>query len=249
MNINKSREYINTTDSNKSKEDTFNINDEELLIRKECDSLLKNINSIIKKWFLKKEYYPNPSNWVNLEIANICNHSANDIEQRLKNGKWIFYMNPCLPQTLYSINKLKKTFPELSKNANLCIEVLTLPELNISNIHAYILIDTPDNKSTIIDYARNNDVYVYQWNYSNKSSQKTKNERTFKIPAYSFNENDNIFDIARKFGIIKEWDVTFNGMINNLVKKLTKDNSESNYQHWKENNQGIIIHNQLKDSD
>jgi hypothetical protein len=62
MNINKRREYINTTDSNKSKEDTFNINDEELLIRKECDSLLKNINSIIKKWFLKKEYYPNPSN-------------------------------------------------------------------------------------------------------------------------------------------------------------------------------------------
>jgi hypothetical protein len=38
-------------------------------------------------------------------------------------------------------------------------------------------------------------------------------------------------------------------MINNLVKKLTKDNSESNYQHWKENNQGIIIHNQLKDSE
>lgn len=246
MNINKHQEHLNTINPNNPSEDTFNINDEQNLIKNECDSLIKNIDAIIKEWFLHKEYYPNPSNWQNVEIANICNHSASDIEERIKNGKWIFYMNPCLSQTLYSINKLKKTFPNLSKNTNLCIEILRLPELNIHNIHAYISIDIPGNKPIIIDYARNNNVYVYQWDYTNRSSQKTETETTFTIPASSFEEKDNIFDIAKRFGIIKEWDVWFDGMINSLVKQLSKDNSESNYQNWKKNNQWIIIHNSLK---
>ena len=127
--------------------------------------------------------------------------------------------------------------------------MLKLPDLNIHNIHAYILINTPDDKPIIIDYARNNDVYVYQWDYLNRSSQKTETETTFKIPAYSFNENDNIFAISKKFWIIKEWDTKFNDMINNLVKQLSKDNSESNYQRWEAKNQGIIVHNLLKDKD
>ena len=249
MDINKYQEHSSTTTNNETNKNTFNISDKSDLIKSECDSLLKNIDSIIKEWFLQKEYYPNPSNWLNFEIANICNHSASDIEKRLKNGMWIFYMNPCLSQTLYSINKLKKTFPNLSKNTDLCIEMLKLPDLNIHNIHAYILINTPDDKPIIIDYARNNDVYVYQWDYLNRSSQKTETETTFKIPAYSFNENDNIFARSKKFWIIKEWDTKFSDMINNLVKQLSKDNSESNYQRWEEKNQGIMVHNLLKDKD
>lgn len=243
-------EHINTTTNlNNSNEDAFNIDNEQNLIKNECNSLIKNINTIIKGWFLKKEYYPNPPRWQNLEIANICNHSARDIDERIKNGRWIFYMNPCLSQTLYSINKLKTAFPNLSKNASLCIEMLKLPNLNIHNIHTYISIDIPNNTPIIIDYARNNDVYVYQWEYSNRSSQKTEREKTFTIPAFSFEEKDNIFDIAKKFGIIKEWDVRFNEMINNLVKQLSKDNSESNYQNWEENNQWVVIYNLLKNKD
>ncbi len=249
MNLNKHQEHINTTDLSDSNDNTFNIEDEKILIKKECDSLIKNIDSIIKVWFLQKEYYPNPTHWENPEIVNICNHSANDIEERIKNGMWIFYMNPCLSQTLYSINKLKKIFPNLSKKTNLCIEMLKLPELNIHNIHAYILINVPDNKPIIIDYARNNDVYVYQWDYLNRSSQKIETERTFTIPVYSFNENNNVFDIAKKIGIIKEWDTKFNEMVNKLIKQLTKDNSELNYQNWKEKNLEIIIHNSLKDKE
>lgn len=246
MNLNKHQGHINITDFSDSNDNTFNIKNEKNLIEKEYDSLTKNISSIIREWFLKKEYYPNPPHWQNLEIANICNHSASDIEERIKNGRWIFYMNPCLSQTLYSINKLKKTFPNLSKNANLCIEMLRLPELNIHNIHAYISITITDIKPIIIDYASNNNVFVYQWNYSNRSSQKIETESTFTIPAYSFGENDNIFDIAKRVGIIKEWDVRFNEMVDNLVKQLSKDNSESNYQNWEKNNQWVIIHNQLK---
>lgn len=249
MSIDKHQGHINNTESSNPTEDTFNIDNEQDLIRSECDSLIRNIDAIIKEWFLKKEYYPNPAKWQNLEIANICNHSASDIEERIKNGRWIFYMNPCLSQTLYSINKLKKAFPHLSKNANLCIEMLKLPELNIYNIHAYISIDIPGNKPIIIDYARNNDVYIYQWDYSNRSSQKTGPWKTFIIPAFSFKEIDNIFDIAKKRKIIKEWDVRFNGMISSLVKQLSKDNSESNYQNWEKNNQWVVIYNLLENKD
>lgn len=246
MNLNEHQEDINIINSRDLNDDIFNIKNEKNLVEEECNSLIKNIDSIIKEWFLQKEYYPNPTSWENLEIVNICNHSASDIEERIKNGMWIFYMNPCLSQTLYSINKLKKIFPNLSKNANLCIEMLKLPELNIHNIHAYISINTPDNKPIIIDYARNNDVYVYQWDYLNRSSQKTQTERMLTIPVYSFDENNNIFDVARKLGIIREWDTKFNEMINKLIKQLTKDNTELNYQNWKEKNQEISIYNSLK---
>ena len=246
MNINTPQGPINTINSSNSTENTFNVSDERELIKEELNSLIKNIDSIINERFLTKEYYPNPDSWQNIEIANICNHSASDIEERVKNGRWIFYMNPCLSQTLYSVNKLKKRFPNISKDTNLCIEMLRLPELNIHNIHAYISIQIPGNKPIIIDYARNNDVYVYQWDYSNKSSQKTETETTFSIPAYAFNEKDNIFDIAKRFGIIKEGDIRFNGMIDGLVKQLSKDNSESNYQNWSKNHQWIVIYNSLK---
>ena len=61
MNLNKHQEHINTTDLSDSNDNTFNIEDENILIKKECDSLIKNIDSIIKVWFLQKEYYPNPT--------------------------------------------------------------------------------------------------------------------------------------------------------------------------------------------
>jgi hypothetical protein len=40
-------------------------------------------------------------------------------------------MNPCISQTLYLINKLKKEFPHLSEKMELCVEILRLSKLNI----------------------------------------------------------------------------------------------------------------------
>ena len=61
MKVNKHHERIDTTSSSNSTKNTFNISSERELIKEELNSLIKNIDSIIKERFLPKEYYPNPS--------------------------------------------------------------------------------------------------------------------------------------------------------------------------------------------
>ena len=57
-----------------------------ILIEKEYEALPKMIENLIKENFLKKEFYENLPDWSNPEIDNVCNHSALDIENRVKEG-------------------------------------------------------------------------------------------------------------------------------------------------------------------
>ncbi len=57
------------------------------LIEKEYEALPKMIENLIKENFLKKEFYENLPDWSNPEIDNVCNHSALDIENRVKEWK------------------------------------------------------------------------------------------------------------------------------------------------------------------
>lgn len=225
------------------------------IIEKELEKLLNSIESLIRNNFLKKEYYENLQDWSNPEIDNICNHSALDIENRVKEGKWILYMNPCISQTLYLVNKLKKQFPHLSKKMNLCVEILKLSKLNINSVHAFISINVPNHEPIIIDYAQDNDVYIYQWLYTNKSSHAIKTESTHIIPVNSFSENDTIFDIAVKWHVLSEWDFDpssqelhndfFSWILNSRKEQLKTHNTQARFDHWQEKNKDVRIFNLL----
>ena len=69
-------------------------------------------------------------------------------------------MNPCITQTLYFVNKLKKEFSHLSEKMELCVEILKLTKLNINSVHTFIQIRMPNNEPIIIDFAHDNDVYI-----------------------------------------------------------------------------------------
>ena len=228
--------------------DNFSEHNNSELIEKEYEALPKMIENLIKKYSLKKEFYENSPDWSNLEIDNICNHSAADIENRVNEEKWILYMNPCITQTLYFINKLKEEFPHLSKNMDLCIETLMLAKLNIRSVHTFIQINTPKNEPIIIDYAHDNDVYIYQWEYRNKSSQAIKTEtkdnipNIRRIPVNSFGENDTIFDIAKRGNVIEEWDLE---ILNYRIKQLKTHNNKNRFEHWQAKNKEIRIFNSL----
>lgn len=238
----------------KSEDILLNLKDSEV-IEKELEELLKSIETLIRDNFLKKEYYENLADGTNPEIDNICNHSASDIENRVKEGKWILYMNPCISQTLYLINKLKKQFSHLSEKMDLCVEILKLSKLNINSVHAFISINVLNHEPIIIDYAHDNDVYIYQWSYTNKSSQAIKTESTHIIPVNSFSENDTIFDIAVKWHVLSEWDFDpssqelhndfFSWILNSRKEQLKTHNTEARFQHWQEKNKGVKIFNSL----
>ena len=115
-------------------------------------------------------------------------------------------MNPCISQTLYLINKLKKEFPHLSEKMELCVEILRLSKLNIHSVHAFIQLKMPNREPIIIDFAHDNDVYIYKGSYINKSSQAIKTESTHTIPVNSCSENDTIFDIAVKAHMLHDGD-------------------------------------------
>ena len=74
-------------EKSKSKSDLGNIlskSKESELIEKEYEALTKNIESIITHNFLRKDFYANLPDGTNPEIDNICNHSALDLENRVK---------------------------------------------------------------------------------------------------------------------------------------------------------------------
>ena len=225
------------------------------VIEKELESLLNSIEKLVEDNFLKKEFYENLPDWSNPEIDNVCNHSALDIENRVKEWKWILYMNPCITQTLYFVNKLKKTFPHLSKHMDLCVEILRLSKLNIHSVHSFIQIKVPNHEPIIIDFAHDNDVYIYQWLYTNRSSHAIRTESTISVPVNSFNENDTIFDIAIKGHMLSEGDFDsssqelnndfFSWILNSRKDQLKSHNTKAKFEHWQEKNNGIRIFNLL----
>ena len=262
MSLEKKNKWNNTvTQSNgesRSKsdlKDIFSKNEISETIEKEYESFLKNIDTIVKHNCLKKEFYENLDDWSNPEIDDICNYSAIDIEKRVKEWKWILYMNPCISQTLYFVNKLKKEFPHLSENMDLCIEILKLSKLNINSVHTFIQIKTPNHEPIIIDFAHDNDVYIYQWVYRNNSSYAIKTESTHSIPVNSFNENDTIFDIAVKWHMLEKWDFDyssqelhhdfFSWILNSRKEQLKAHNTQARFEHWQQKNKGIRIFNSL----
>lgn len=247
--LNNSTRKSNGNPQNKSDlADNFSEHNDFELIEKEYETLPKIIENLIKKYFLKKEFYENLPDWSNPEIDNICNHSAFDIKNRVNEGKWVLFMNPCISQTLYLIDKLKEEFPHLSENMNLCIETLRLSKLNIRSIHTFIQINIPNKEPLIIDYAHDNDVYIYQWDYTNRSSQAIKTETIGNIPniryvpVNSFSENDTIFDIAKRRNVIEEWDLE---ILNHRIKQLKSHNTRNRFEHWQAKNKEVKIFNLL----
>ena len=224
-------------------------------VEREFETLLNNIETFIENNFLKKEYYENLPDWSNPEIDNICNHSALDVENRANEWKWIFYMNPCITQTLYFVDKLKKEFPHLSNHMDLCIETLRLSKLNIHSVHSFIQIRMPNHKPIIIDFAHDNDVYVYQWPYTNRCSYAIKTESTLSVPVNSFNEKDTIFDVAIKWHMLNEWDFDsssqelrndfFSWILDSRKEQLKSHNTKAKFERWLEKNDGIRIFNLL----
>ena len=209
-------------------------------------SFLGYIEEYIKHIFLNKEYYPNLQDWSNPEIDEMGKLSPYEIWKRLEKNKWIFYMRSCIPQTLYSINKIKEKFPELVNFINLYAEIYRDKEINILWAHFFILIKVPNRSQLIIDYAHDNDVYVYSWEYSNKSEHvKTETLDFISMPATAFNEKDSIITIietAKKSGKLDKLefnplDILFNN------EKLKKDNTPENFKKWLENQWGkIVVH-------
>ena len=256
-NLKKTSKQKNSADSNIShiSEDVLsNISCNEL-IENEYKSLTEHIETIINHNFLKKEFYANLPDWSNPEIDNICNHSALDLENRVKEWKWVLYMNPCISQTLYLVNKLKKQFPHLSEKMSLCVEILKLSKLNINSVHAFIHINVPNHEPIIIDYAHDNDVYIYQWTYTNKSSHAITTESTISVPANSFSEKDTIFDIAVKWHMLSEWDFNpssqelhndfFSWILNSRKEQIKAHNTKSKFNRRQEKNKEIRIFNSL----
>lgn len=221
------------------------------LAKQEYKALMKAMDKFIKDNFLKKEFYADLPDWTNPEIDDICNHSASDIENRIKEGKWILFMNACISQTLYFINKLKKTFPHLSDNIDLCIEILKLTQMGMNSAHTFIQIKIPDQEPLIIDFAHDNDVFVYQWKYTNRSKLATKTETIHTVPANSFTEDDTIFDIAIKWNILKQEDFDssshklsndfFSHMMNSRKWQLKNHNSKKKFENWQKNNKEVRI--------
>jgi hypothetical protein len=225
------------------------------LIEKEYEALPKMIENLIKENFLKKEFYENLPDWSNPEIDNVCNHSALDIENRVKEGKWILYMNPCITQTLYFVNKIKKHFPHLSKYTDLSVEILKLSKLNIHSVHSFIQIKIPNHEPIIIDFAHDNDVYIYQWLYTNRSSHAIKTESTISVPIKSFSDKDTIFDIAVKWHMLSEGDFDssqelhddfFSWILNSRKEQLKSNNTKIKFERWQEKNKEIRIFNLLR---
>jgi len=196
--------------------------------------MIHNIIDFIPKCHLKREFYPNKPGWSNEEINNLISYSPADIENR----SWVFYMNPCISQTLYTINKLKEEFPDLKDHINLWIEFLEFENNGIQSAHAFIEIDAPEWNKIIIDYARSNDVYIYQWDYKN-NTVGVKSKKINPIPSKIFDKSDNIFNIAKEAWFNEESILEIKNNLSILLKHLCNENNwnsehtgEEKYKKW-----------------
>ena len=196
--------------------------------------IVHNVVDFIPDCHLNREFYPNNPDWSNEEISNLINYSPADIENR----NWVFYMNPCISQTLYTINKLKEKFPDLKEYINLWIEFLEFENNKIQSAHAFIQINIPKWDKIIIDYARSNDVYIYQWDYKN-NTDGIISKTIIPIPSKVFDKSDNIFKIAEKAWFDKESILEIKNNLSILLKHLCNENNwnsehtgEEKYKKW-----------------
>ena len=97
---------------------------------------------------------------------------------------------------------LKKEYPSLVENIKLNVELFKINDN--SSTHAFIEIKDGNEEPLIIDYARNNDAYIYRWEYHNDSDgvqpflKDQEGLTVVKITANMFDDGDNIGSIAKK---------------------------------------------------
>lgn len=216
--------------------------------------LIERIREIIATTTLKKEYYPNIKlqTWNNVHFSTneeIDNHlllSASDIKKRTETWKWIFYMWGCISYTLYLLNKLKES--DLKHfNRNLWIDLYF--ENNHIWYHTFLQSTTP---KIIIDQAVNNNIYIYEHDYTNNSWHSWLTSIcNIYLSWKEIKDSDNLLNIINnpsflhqitKLGEIipnLKWidNKTLENMVKEFIKndnlKKTKDNTKENYENWK----------------
>lgn len=195
--------------------------------------MIHNIIDFIPKCHLKREFYPNKPDWSNEEINNLINHSPADIENR----SWVFYMNPCISQTLYTINRLKEEFPDF--DTNLWIEFLEY-ETGLQSAHVFIQIrpnipGISPEKSIIIDYSRSNDICIYEWKYKNDTIGIKPNSEIMYISSKIFKSDYNIFLIAKEAWLEDDKITGFKKNLGKLQNHLCNENKwwKEKYDVWK----------------
>lgn len=134
-----------------------------------------------------------------------------------------FYMRSCADYSLAFITKLKENISNINK-LFLGIEKLRRIKSWNEDIHLYIEI-LENNKKCIIDFARDNFVYIYSGNYRNSRPSLIETISTNSISSSWFNENDSIISIANKIG---EWE-NIEKFLNNL-DNLKNQNTDEQFQ-------------------
>lgn len=133
-----------------------------------------------------------------------------------------FYMRCCVDYSLSFLEKMKKTIP----NERLFLGIEKLRINSSEDIHLYV--EIKNNWETIIvDFARENLIYIYFWEYKNSRPDAVKTISTYSIPSWYFDGSDSVISIANK---IWEWKniEKFLGNMNNL-KKI---NTEKRFQNF-----------------
>lgn len=107
-------------------------------------------------------------------------------------------MKSCIDFTLSLLEKLKNRLSE-KENIFLGIEKLKRINSGIEDIHLYVEISY-NNKKLIIDFPRDNMIYLYSHDYQNIRPDIVETISTSSIPSSIFDGNDSIISIANKIG-------------------------------------------------
>lgn len=134
-----------------------------------------------------------------------------------------FYMKSCIDFTLSLLEKLKNRLSE-KENIFLGIEKLKRINSGIEDIHLYVEISY-NNKKLIIDFPRDNMIYLYSHDYQNIRPDIVETISTSSIPSSIFDGNDSIISIANKIG---EWK-NIEKFLNNL-DNLKRQNTNEEFQ-------------------
>ncbi len=218
--------------------------------------LWKNVYRYAYEFNLPKVSVPNPklSLFRDPSANDVGNYISTWIEVWNKDVKWVLYMNSCFCSTLYLIKKLKERHPDLAENIKLNIEILTYN--NKLTAHAFIEVENGTWKPLVIDFARDDDIYIKRWKYKNWSKGAV-HHCTITIPSNKFEDGDNIYKIAdkNKAEIAKYTlpnDITLTPevislMLDNRLNQWEKDNdwegtdNSPNYLKWKKTNENPVF--------
>lgn len=163
--------------------------------------------------------------WTNEELDKFFGkRSAKEI---LQNGTTCF-MNACLDLTLASAYYLSSD--------NIPYEVVIeeyppTPEFNFNRVHFYIIFQN-SNEDCVINYKRENEVYVFEGKYN--GIDNSSKDMIFKIPGNIINPYRNLsknIEYANLKELIK--DKFANYSLEKNLNKLKQDNSKENYESYK----------------